>query len=94
MSEINGFDLKRFEELGYTVEEARNKAVEILESVNFNRELLKRYTKPIEELPCTILDIIESIIMMEDDVRDFATYFEDGLSKGHHAASLEMYLLD
>ena len=92
MLKLDNYPKSVFEEMNVTPEQARDKAIEILESVRFNREALAAYMKPIEEIDVVTMDLIADVISREDEVRDFASEFEDGLSHIGHAMSLEMYL--
>ena len=96
MLEMDKWQKANFDELGLTPEQARDKAIEILESVRFNREELKKFMYPISEtlveVGNVLLDWIDDVIEREDDVRRFASQFNDGLSQAHHASSLFMYL--
>ena len=92
MLEVDGFNLKRFESYGVTPEEARDNAIRVLSSVKFNRSKLEDYIKPIEEMDYFTLDIIESLLRREEDVRFFAAQYNNDLSHIGHAGALEWYL--
>lgn len=92
MLELDNYPKSVFEKLNLTPEEARDKAIEILESVRFNREALAAYMKPIEEIDVVRMDLIADVISREDEVRSFAASYNNDLSHIGHAGALEWYL--
>lgn len=92
MLEIGDWERSVFEKFGLTPEQARDKAIEILESVRFNPKLLQAYMNPVEEILDVKWEVIAGVIEKEDDVRDFASYHEDGLYNFANALSVEVYL--
>lgn len=92
MLKLDNYPKSVFEKMNVTPEQARDKAIAILENVNFNKRQLAKYMKPVEEIDVVTMDLIADVISREDEVRDFASEFEDGLSHIGHALSLEAYL--
>ena len=92
MLKLDNYPKSVFEEMNVTPEQARDKAIEILESVRFNREALAAYMKPIEEIDVVRMDLIADVISREDEVRDFASQYNNDLSHIGHAGALEWYL--
>lgn len=96
MLEMDKWQKANFGELGLTPEQARDKAIEILESVRFNREEIKKFMYPISEtlveVGSVLLDWIYDIVKRENDVKAFAAQFQDGLAQAHHASSLFLLL--
>lgn len=96
MLEMDKYQKEFFDKLGLTPEQARDKAIEILESVRFNREELAKFMQPISKnivrTGDVLVDWIYDVINRESDVRDFAANWEDGLAQAHHASSLFLLL--
>ena len=92
MLELDNYAKRVFEKFGLSPEQARDKAIEILESVRFNRDKLADYMKGVNEISGYQYEIIAGVIERQDDVRRFASQFNDGLSQAYHASLLEMYL--
>lgn len=96
MLKMDKWQKRWFDELGLTTEQARDKAIEILESVRFNREELEDFMQPIDSNIVSVGDVttgwIVDIVSREQDVRNFASNYEDGLAQAHNASSLFLYL--
>lgn len=88
MLELDNYAKHVFEEKKLTPEQARDKAIEILESVRFNRVELEKFMHPVDEIDIVLWDWIADVIKREDVVRSFAAQFQDGLAQAHHASSL------
>lgn len=92
MLKISDYEKHVIEKFGLTPEQARDKAIEILESVRFNRKQLEGYMLPVEEIDGYGWEVIAGVLKREQEVRKFAENWEDGLSQFAHALNLEVYL--
>ena len=92
MLEIGNWEQSIFEKFGLTPEQARDKAIEILESVRFNPKQLHKYMFPVEEIDGVQWEVIAGVIAKEDEVRSLASEKKDGLYNFADALTLEVYL--
>ena len=92
MLEIGNWEQSVFEKFRLTPEQARDKAIEILESVRFNPKQLQNYMYSVEEIDSVRWEVIAGVIAKEDEIKSWASEKKDGFYNFSDALTLEVYL--
>lgn len=93
MLELDNYPKYIFEKLGITPEQARDHAIEVLESINIEKEYLDSFMRPIEEIQSTTWELIADFNAREDEVRSLAASCEEAGEK-IYGGLLDMRFLD